>query len=565
MSEPEKIQSFVQRACARLNRFRLFDTLFWSFTVGAALLVLVGLTYVLRGHPVPKFWYAVAIAAAVGAAFGIAAVRRWSSDGAAHFADGFFGLKDSLASWLHFHKDKREGDFYSLQEHATAERVADLNVDNIRYQKPRRLMVCLGLLTMCALLMAFKQASPEVLAQQAEEAQTLEHTGLINEHLEDVIDELAKGLTEEEKEALNPDELRELIKNLKETKDTKEAMRQYAEIERKINAKAAKLEQRKNEQLMAKAGEELKKDEATKEAGKKLSEKDYKKAAEELKKLEPQKIDPKKLSEAKKDLAKLKAAAQRMAAAAKAAGRKGSASASPKPGDKSAKASKSMAKASKASGSGQGKANGQGGSSSGEGDGDMAQQIADLEAAVKEFEGALKEAMLQEQQFGKCDAGTLGQCNASQFMLTDQLNQMGDKLYRMQTMSDMQKKLLGLCKKIGQCQGGMCDKASLMACLGAKPGGKKAGVGSVESRRSETDELVDNGQTSLLQGQKNAGPSESTVEAADEGSGVATRQAGTRERDFQRQLESFVQREDVPDDVKEGVKAYFKNIHQADQ
>lgn len=564
MSEPEKIQSFVQRACARLNRFRLFDTLFWSFTIGAGLLVVVGLSYVLRGHPVPKSWYAGAVAAAIGAAFGIAALRRWSSDGAAHFADGFFGLKDSLASWLHFRRQQREGDFYALQEQATAQRVGVLDVDDIRYQKPRRLMVCLGLLAVCALLMAFKQASPEVLAEQAEAEQTLEHTGLINEHLEEVIDELEKGLSEEERAALNPDELRELIKGLKETKDPKEAMRQYAEIERKITAKAAKLEQRKNEQLLAKAGEELQKDEASKEAGKKLEAKDYKKAAEELKKLQPEKLDPEKLGETQKELAKLKAAAQRMAAAAKAAGRKGSAASAPKPGDKAAQASKSQAQSSKSGSSGQGQANGQGGSS-GQGDGDMAQMIADLEASVKDFENALKEAMLQEQQFGKCDGATLGQCNATQFVLSDRLSQFGDKLCQMQTMSDMQMKLLGLCKKVGQCQGAMCDKASLAACLSNKPGGQKAGVGSVESRREGGDELVDNGETSLLQGQKNSGPSESTVEAADEGSGISSRQAGTRERDFQRQLESFVQREDVPDDVKQGVKEYFKNIHQADQ
>jgi hypothetical protein len=98
--------------------------------------------------------------------------------------------------------------------------------------------------------------------------------------------------------------------------------------------------------------------------------------------------------------------------------------------------------------------------------------------------------------------------------------------------------------------------------MSPKAGGKNAGWGSTESRRDGTDELVDNGQTTQLKGIQGAGPSLKTVESADDGTGVSTRQATARVRNYQQQFESFVEREDVPDEVKQGVKRYFEIIHQ---
>ena len=81
----------------------------------------------------------------------------------------------------------------------------------------------------------------------------------------------------------------------------------------------------------------------------------------------------------------------------------------------------------------------------------------------------------------------------------------------------------------------------------------------------ETAILVDNGQTTRLEGIKGQGPSLATVEAAEDGGGVSTRQAQQRVRDYQKQFESFVQREDVPEQVKVGVKRYFEIIHEGQE
>jgi len=121
------------------------------------------------------------------------------------------------------------------------------------------------------------------------------------------------------------------------------------------------------------------------------------------------------------------------------------------------------------------------------------------------------------------------------------------------------KKLCRLSKKCSSCQSGLCQACS--ACQSPNAGGKKAGWGSNSARRDAEDELVDNGQTTQLKGIKGNGPSLKSLEAADDGSGVSTQQATHRARNYQKQFESFVQREDVPEQVKQGVKRYFEVIH----
>jgi hypothetical protein len=54
------------------------------------------------------------------------------------------------------------------------------------------------------------------------------------------------------------------------------------------------------------------------------------------------------------------------------------------------------------------------------------------------------------------------------------------------------------------------------------------------------------------------------VESAEDGSGISTRQHIARAREFRRQFESFVQREDIPEHVRNGVRTYFENIHALD-
>ncbi|MEM6279203.1 MAG: hypothetical protein AAF733_06975 [Verrucomicrobiota bacterium] len=530
----EVIQRFVSSVRRRLNRHRLLDCLLWGLAVVGGVLLIAGLAYILQGERVPRGLYLAAGVVLLAAVPGVWLIRRFSADRAAAFADDFFGLKDTLLSAKHFHEEKREGDFYRLQEGAAGEKVADLSVSSIPYRWPRKLGTAALVVVLLSALMAFKEPSPEVLERLEEERITAEKTAEINEFLEEELEELAKDLEETALPEVDPEEIRKLPSGLKETKNQNEALRQYANLERQLREKAQKLDRRKEEALLAAVGEELQKDEENRELGRKLKEKEFQAAAEELNKMAPEPVQKEKLSEQRKELARLRAASQRMADAAKSANRRGTAGSS--------------------GGAGQGQS----------ASGGMESELSSLSESVEQFSSSLKNAE-RLSQLGRLDADQLSLCESDRDSVLSQMKRLSESLCKMNALCESEKKLLSMCEKLGQCQGFLCGKdgKSLSQCLGINPGGLQAGNGSVESRTAFSDS-GNTGELTQLQGIKGAGPSESMVEEATEGEGVATRRSVSREHNYTRQVESFVQREDVPAEVKEGVKRYFEGIHQAE-
>lgn len=544
MAAHDRIALFLSAVRARLEQARGIKL--FSFILLGVLTALTGwcLLWVLQGYAVPRVGYLLAAVAVPGLAFAAWIIRRTSDAKAAHVADDHFGLKDSLTSYLGFSKEHREGELYALQAAQTAERVQALDARSISLAWPRRLLTVSAILLAACVVMGFRKATPFVMEKLALEAETTKKTDEINKELEKEIEELLKNASEDEKELLKPDEWRQWVKELKETKDQKEAMRQYAELERKLQEAAQKLSQREQEHLLAKAGEELKQEAELREIGRKLEEKNYRDAAADLMKMEL-KADVQKPDEARKELAKLKSAAQRMAAAARnfqqRTGKQGS-------GNKNSQQSQSNSGKSGQSGQ-QSQAEGQQGESSSS---SMDEQMAALDEAMQQYEKALQQNQNQSQCKG-------GQNNANK-----KLGQLCQSMCKSAGQRDLMKKLMKLSQCAGQCQGYLGNKEcqSLAECMGAKPGGKKAGWGSVESRRNESELTQDNGNRDQLQGIKGQGPANTSIEAADSGTGTATRQVKATEREWKRQLESFIQREDVPSEVKEGVKEYFKGIQE---
>ncbi|MDA1005767.1 MAG: hypothetical protein O3A87_04700 [Verrucomicrobia bacterium] len=449
-----------------------------------------------------------------------AVLRRADLDDSSRFADDFFDLKDSVTSARSFENADRHGGLYELQTQCTVKKIASLSPDAIRWQWPGRLLAAAGILVFASALTAFKSPSAGVLEQLEIEATTLARSEEVQEKLEEFVEELAKSMDEDERALVNPDKLKKWIEQLEQTKDRKEAMRQLAELERKIRKEAAMESQKRDEQLLAQAARELEKAEETKELGKKLKQQKFREAAKDLKKLAPEKR--KTLSQEKKELARLKAAAQRMAAAAKAA----------RPKKKKFQLKKKFKPS------------------------DLDQIVTDLDKGVRDYAKSLDDAELAEGQLGEIDPEKMRDAELYRLGVGDKLNKLGKKLGQLDARKNSQKKLLALSKKIGQCQ----SYLGKSQCESPFAGGKKAGKGSVESRRDERDELVDNEQNTALKGIKGDGPSLSKIEEAEDGTGVSNRKAESRELKVQRQFESFVQREDVPEDLKEGVKQYFKTI-----
>ena len=546
MPAHDRIAQFLAAVRSRLERARGIRIFSMVLLLVAAALAAWCLAWVVQGYAVPREGYLVAAIALPVLVLASWIVRRTTPEKAAHAADDHFGLKDSLTSFLGFSHEHRQGPLYALQAAQTAERVQPLSAKSIPLAWPRRVLAISGVLLAACVVMGFRSASPMVVEKLAIEAETTKKTDEINKELEKEIEELIKNSSEEEKELLKPDEWRQWVKELQQTKDRKEAMRQYAELERKLQEAAQKLNQREQEQLLAKAGQELQQDAELRETGRKLEEKNYREAAADLKKM-AMKADVNKPDEAKKELAKLKSAAQRLASAARNFQQR-----TGKQGSGKQNTSQSQNNSSKSGESGQkSQAEGEQGQESSS---SMDQQMTALDEAMQQYEKSLEQKQSQSQ------------CQNNQNSANQKLNSLCQSMCNSAGKRDMMKKLMSLSQCAGKCQGYLGNKQcqSLAECMnpGNKTGGKKAGWGSVESRRSESDPSQDNGNRDQLQGIKGSGPANTSIEAADSGTGTATRHVKATEREWKRQMESFIQREDVPTEVKEGVKEYFKGIQE---
>jgi hypothetical protein len=545
VNSDNSINQFVQAVREQQSKQVLARVAAWSLLAASTVMLVIALCFVLQGYAVDRRWYT--IVAVLGAcATGIGwLVGRKNEEQAARLADAHFGLHDTLVSWLHFSRRRQTDGFYALQAEQAAAMVDRLDAQQIDWRPPRVPARAGALLAAVAIALAWKQPSAAVAQRLALEATVAQQTETINEELKELVDELKQSTNAEEQKLIEPDKLREIVEELATTRDQKEALRQYARLENKLNETRAKLQQRQEEHLMQQAATELEKSRETKPLGEKLAQKKYDEAAQELEQSRPD--ARKSLTEQKKELAKLKAAGQRMAAATKSAGRSSSAGAA---GESSQNKSSSSASSSKG---GSGSASGANGTSGGE----LENAIQEFDSAVEQWDEALAEASRQEKSDGKCDDQTASQCAACQQKATDKLGKLGSHMRKMAVKRAASEKMCQLCNACSQCQSGLCQ--------GNKPGGKKAGWGTDDSRRNERDELVDNGQTQVLQGIKGDGPSQTSVEAAEDGSGVSRRSSAAPQRAYRRQYESFVSREDVPEQVKSGVRNYFESIHQTEE
>ncbi|MBB5036880.1 hypothetical protein [Prosthecobacter dejongeii] len=545
MPAESRIQIFLNAVRARLDRVRLAKMVSLALLITGFLLAAWCLLWVLQGYSVPRIGYVVA---AIG--FPLLTGLAWwlgrdDERQAARFADDHFGLKDALSSHLGFSEQQREGEFIALQVEDTARRVASCQPATIPVRWSRKLLTIGGILLLSSLVMGFKKPSPIVMERLSLEQETSRKTEEINQELEKEIEQLLTQTPDDEKELLNPDEWRQWLKELRETKDQKEAMRQYAELERRITEAAQKLSLRSQEQLLAKAAEELQQEAPLRPMAKALEQKDYKQAAEQLRQMQPQ-AEGQKPEEARQQMAKLKSAAQRMAAAARNYQQRSGQQSQQKTGSESQSAA-----GANSSKSGQSSQQAQG-SQGNPGKESMDEQMIALEQQVNQL----------DQQMQKDPSSS--ECKNCQSQVQQQISKLSQSLCKSAAQCNAAKKLSSLSQCASKCQGYLGNKEcnSLSQCLGEKPSGKKAGMGSSENRRDESEITQDNGNRDQLQGQKGTGPSSTSIESADSGSGAASRRANESERAWQRQVESFVQREDVPAEVKSGVKEYFKAIQQ---
>lgn len=547
----DHVDRFVSEVRTRLNRELAWRVLRWSLLGGGAVMLAVALAYVLRGYQVPGAWYAGVFGASLLAAGGTWWLTRWRDEDAERFIDRYFDLKDSVSSMRAFERAGRHGGFYELQSEQVRRTLAKL--DPGRVEMPTRGALTGGAMAVVVLAAAMAMIGPSdaVVARQIEAVRTLEQTQQLNRDIEEYVQKLIEESDPEVAELIDPSELRRWVEQLEAQDDPREALRQYAAFEREVNRMAARMSQRRDEDLLARAAEELKKDRDTRELGERLERKEYREAAEQFEDLSPEELDLEDLERARERLERLQAMTERIANAGREMQqRRGSQNQNRQGSGENASESSSGERGSASSGSAvqaSGTGSGSGGSAgeATEMDGDLAELIEELEEALEEYDQALAE----------CEGG--GGEEAARLAL-QRGDEAGERLARLRrrlddldTMRQAQQRLAGLCEALGQCQ---------VAVASPNAGGLEAGWGAADSF-TNTQETREDGQLTRLRGQQGEGPALTTVEDADSGTGVSTRGTASVNVEFERQLESFVQREDVPRAVRDGVKHYFENIH----
>jgi hypothetical protein len=541
----EQIEQFVAQVRERLNQHHGFSVLVRSLVVGGAVMTGVALIYIVRGSHVPWVWYPVVFGTVSTVGAGAWWFTRHSQDQAAFFADHHFELKDSVRSYSGFHSHGKNAGFYALQAEQTHHKVTPLKVSDIVYQWPTILTVTAIVLLLTCSLLGFIKDSPERVAAHQEQALILDQSEAINDQLKDALETLEKQLREEDLDKIvDVNTLKDWVNQLRETPDITEAMRQYAQFEKNLKSLSMQLQQRKDQQLLDRMGRELQKDDASKALGKQLSQRDYETASESLSNF---KINSAALSKAQQaQVDKLKAMSGRMA-------------------QEVTRSKTSSEQASKALKSESDMACPQGAESSKD---PLSDKVEQLNQSAQQMSEAMRQAQKQSESQ---NSQACQQCAQG---ANRDLTALAQHVQRMGARQQAQAKIDQLLQSLSQTQRGLGQMPGPGQGQGESPGqgpdgsgqgGKEAGTGSDSSINTNPVGNTDQGFLDQVKGTHGSGSSATAIEEASDGSG-SNAGSDTRDREiYQRQMESFIRREDVPEAVKSGVKAYFENIHQVEE
>lgn len=429
--------------------------------------------------------------------------KRFGLHDAAEFADKFFGLKDAMVSIIEF-KDSPSSPFHKLLENKTAKECAALSNEKLGLAFPvKRFLVALVFLFLSAGLCALPE-SHGVLKARLMEEDAKARSEEANKKLKEELEELKKELSDDEKKLLERSDLQKNMLKLKKTGNKKEALKQYANLEKLLREMTEKSKINFNENLLRKLAEELKKNKSAKSLGNELQRKKYLEASQRMEEMSA------KLNKAAKngDKCKLEKMMERLKKLSESIKK-----ALQKQKNESSELSRSMEKLSKSCGAAE--------SCKCDSQKNMEQLTKDMkfiEADMKRLAQALKTHNMKKGFFAKMEKMKASFLSAQNFMADGMKGNKGNK--------------------------------------------KGIGRSPDDSPNSSLNPTKNRGRLSFLSGKKGDGLSESRTEEAASGtgeSGLSAKNAKTR--DFKRQMETFVERDDIPDSMKRGVKKYFSIIH----
>lgn len=519
------LTDFITAVRVRLRRALTLRGLVTALIAGAGAAILWALAWRCFGYAAPRQAYGWIAAAATLTAITAAFLRRPDAHRAAAFADRHFGLKDALVSFLDFsRRTDCDAPVYQLQREATATAVTNLTPASIPLGISRRSLWLAAILALAATGLALLPHSAAIAAKLRAEDEILARSQTVADELQKAVEQIIDGMDEHEREVLKPETLRSWAKELAPTKDQRDLMKAIARFEQKVAAATAGLESRKDSEILKLAAAELDASQLAdaKQLSIKLDAKDYQAARQQLANLKPAKCDlakPDELAKMRQSSAKMKEIARRMANGA----RKRDFGKARKPGEIP----------------------------------DQAKEMDELLADLDQAADAADRELLGVKPADECPG--LGE-------LDKNLKQLNARLGKLDGGEKAKARLKALGKCAGQANSfaaGRAQTLGLAQQMLAQNGGLAPGTGHSDAKRNERDTLKDNQQQTRLDGNRGQGESQTSVESAESGTGISGRSQDSRERDFRKQTESLVRRDDVPEELKQAVREYFERIHQA--
>lgn len=515
----DALVAFEEAVRRRLWSQAVLGRILWATVLVGVLILAIATVSLANGRAVPHALYGLGLILWVVALLAILLGTRCRPEVSAAFADAFFRLSDALTSARRFASEEKDGGFYALQRKRTEELVSRLDPESV----PVAVSPMLCFATMGAILLvggtalvpdseATVHAKRQALAIQAQ-------TEALNAELSETLEAFARE-TPEPMGLLPSGQWREWLSELRTTDDLKVAMRQYAALERRVSQLSGRLEQRREEQLMNRIGEELLRERGHEQLGDQLKRRKYRDAAARLREMQMRGREKgmTKLSEKRERFEHWRSAARRMAAAAQ---------------ENQDRSETSPA---------------------------LEALLEQLNALTETLGGEWQQlADVDDTDVSAMDEEALRTLLEKMEALDLHMEEMSLRLERMEATRDLQGKLRMLGRQLSQAQRLLAGRVDAPF---TSPGAPRPGDGHSEERREAQDAVVDNGQFTELKGLKGIGPSQTQIEDSTEGTGVSQLSATGRERDYAKQLEAFVQRDDVPEQVKSAVREYFTRIHQ---
>ncbi|MBN2702841.1 MAG: hypothetical protein JXR23_01385 [Pontiellaceae bacterium] len=546
METRRRITAFARNGHEQLNRAEKVRAVLWSAMAFGMIALLAELVFVLRGYrvlvPVLLFPLLVSIAVAVGCY-----VRfRYSYRRAVGHMDRFFNLKDGLVTADEHIREDRRGEIHELQLQHTERMIEPLDPIQIKPRFPCRLLaISLGLF-MATFGLLFVDDSEAVKEQQIEEETVLALSDRVAEELEQVLEEMAEQEIPELRELVEDPSLRQLIEDFQGGNDRKAAMRKLSEIDRRLARMQKELDTRADENYLMELAEQLRQSRETAALGNALAKRDYREAAEMLEGMQ--------LNE--QSGAEQRAALEKMAAQIGETEKNMSQneSASRRNAQEMAQQIQKMAQQQQqASGKGE-----QRSEQSGEESGSEGQPSEQQGQKSSQNRNGVNESMQR--------SGNSMRQVAARREARSALNQLSQAVRQGQNQMSGQGQQPGEGQGQGQGQQpgeGQGQGQQSGEQPGGQPGGNAAGEGVDRSRRPPGESSPSDGTLEHLSGQLGEGESEKMVEDAASGTGVALGLgSGRGDVGYEQKLEDFVRREDVPEEMKHGVRSYFQQIHE---